>query len=52
MEVDEGDIQENALKDEHSEFTEAKIKQFYDFAKDPQLYEKLIDAFAPSIWEN
>lgn len=53
MEVDEAAVQDQLLKDEHeSMFTEQQIKKFKDFSKDPQLYEKLVDAFAPSIWEN
>lgn len=33
-------------------FTERQKAKFTEFSKDPQLYEKLVDAFAPSIWEN
>lgn len=50
MEVDEG---EQLLKDEHEQvFSDKQIKKFKEFAHDPQVYEKLVDAFAPSIWEN
>jgi DNA replication licensing factor MCM4 len=53
QEADEAAVQDQLLKDEHeSMFTEQQIKKFKDFSKDPQLYEKLVDAFAPSIWEN
>lgn len=33
-------------------FTNDQVQKFNDFSKDPYLYEKLIDALAPSIWEN
>ena len=52
-EIDEAGVQDQALKDEHEAFfTERQVQQFKDFAKDPLLYDKLVDAFAPSIWEN
>jgi DNA replication licensing factor MCM4 len=41
------------LKEEHEQlFSEKQIQKFKELSKDPQVYEKLIDAFAPSIWEN
>ncbi len=44
---------EQPLRDEHHvSFNEEQKKKFLHFSKDPQLYEKLIDSFAPSIWEN
>ena len=52
MEVDENNIQDQALKDEHQMFSEHQINRFKQFANDPMLYDKLVDAFAPSIWEN
>ena len=53
MQDEEQEVQEQALKDEHEQmFSERQVQKFQDFAKDPQLYEKLVDAFAPSIWEN
>lgn len=54
MEIDDEEgVQDQMLKEEHELiFTEKHIQQFKDFSKDPQLYEKLVDAFAPSIWEN
>jgi len=55
MEVDEENpvIQDQDLKDDtHLLFTEAQIEKFKKFSQDSMLYEKLIDAFAPSIWEN
>jgi len=33
-------------------FNERQVQKFKDFANDPEHYEKLVDAFAPSIWEN
>ena len=46
-EVDQG------LKEEHGIlFTEAQINKFKEFSRDPLMTEKLVDAFAPSIWEN
>jgi DNA replication licensing factor MCM4 len=45
--------QEELLKDDHEKmFSEKLIERFRGFSKDPELYEKLVDAFAPSIWEN
>lgn len=55
MEVDEGaqDEVEDMLKEEHEHlFSDRHIEKFKEFSRDPQLYEKLVDAFAPSIWEN
>jgi len=53
MEVDEAAVQDQLLKDEHENmFDDRLVKKFKDFSRDPQLYEKLVDAFAPSIWEN
>ena len=41
------------LKDEHQGlFTPEQIEKFKAFSKDPQVIDKLVDAFAPSIWEN
>jgi DNA replication licensing factor MCM4 len=33
-------------------FTDRQVEKYKEFSRDPQLYEKLVDAFAPSIWEN
>ena len=53
MEVDEAGVQDQLLKDEHEQmFTDRQVQKFKEFSHDPQLYEKLVDAFAPSIWEN
>ena len=53
MEVDEAGVQDLALLDEHQQmFTEAQVRKFKEFSKDPMVIEKLVDAFAPSIWEN
>ena len=52
MEVDEGP-EELMLKDEHQGmFTSEQVEKFKAFSKDPQVIDKLVDAFAPSIWEN
>ena len=52
MDVDEGP-EEMMLKDEHQGlFTPEQIEKFKAFSKDPQVIDKLVDAFAPSIWEN
>ena len=49
----EEEIHEGALKDEHAQnFTDEQIRKFKEFSNDPLLYDKLVDAFAPSIWEN
>ena len=53
VEEDENAVQDQLLKDDHEAlFNDRQVQKFKDFAKDPQLYEKLVDAFAPSIWEN
>lgn len=53
MEVDEAAVQDQLLKDEHEQmFNERQVERFKEFSRDPQLYDKLVDAFAPSIWEN
>jgi len=52
-EADEAGVQDQLLKDDHeNQFDERQVQRFKDFSKDPELYEKLVDAFAPSIWEN
>lgn len=33
-------------------FTEKEIEDYKKFARDPRCYEILVEAFAPSIWEN
>jgi len=52
-EADDVNVQDQLLKDDHETlFTENQIAKFKEFSKDPLMYEKLVDAFAPSIWEN
>ena len=53
--VDENneEVQDVMLKEEHEHmFSDKHVEKFKEFSKDPELYEKLVDAFAPSIWEN
>ncbi len=41
--------------EEHHEFvkfSESEIKDFQDFSKTSNIYEKLVEVFAPSIYEN
>ena len=46
------DERDQGLNNEHDAgFTEDQVKQFRELAQDPQVYDKLIDALAPSIWE-
>jgi len=33
------------------QFSQEKIREFEDFARTGNIYDKLIAAFAPSIWE-
>lgn len=33
-------------------FSEAQIRKFKALSQDPMVIEKLVDALAPSIWEN
>ena len=48
-----GDDEEQALNQDHeAAFSPEKIKKFKEFAASPEVYDKLIDALAPSIWEN
>ena len=52
MGVQDEDL-DQGLNQEHDQFyTEEDIAKFKALSKDPQLYDLLIDAFAPSIWEN
>ena len=53
MEVDENGVEDQALQDEHqATFTEAQIRKFKALSQDPMVIDKLVDALAPSIWEN
>ena len=55
MNEDAGNEEEmdQALNQEHDmAFTEEQVRKFKELSNSPQLYELLIDAFAPSIWEN
>ncbi|CDW88048.1 dna replication licensing factor mcm4 [Stylonychia lemnae] len=53
MQIDEAAVQDLMLQDEHQEmFTDSQVQKFKEFSKDPQVIDKLVDAFAPSIWEN
>lgn len=53
MDVDEDGIMDQGLKDEFQHvFTDTQLRKFKEFSEDPMVYDKLIDAFAPSIWEN
>ena len=48
------DAVENALKIDNTkeiQFTEEKIKEFEQFARSDGVYNRLVQAFAPSIWE-
>ena len=42
----DGDVQE------FIKFSEEDVQKIKDFSRDPRCYEKLVDALAPSIWEN
>ena len=47
------DERDQALNNEHDGgFTEDQVRTFRELSQDPQVYDKLIDALAPSIWEN
>jgi DNA replication licensing factor MCM4 len=44
--------QDQGLSNEHDcGFSEEMVKRFKDFSQNPNLYDMLIDALAPSIWE-
>lgn len=44
---------DQGLNQNHDEnFTEDQVRKYKEFAASPQMYDLLIDAFAPSIWEN
>jgi len=45
--------QDEALNNEHDlGFTDEQVKKFKELAVNPNVYDLLIDALAPSIWEN
>lgn len=55
-----GDEDENMIDDQDNEgvisgvdagFTDDEIKSFKSFAAKPEVYDLLVDALAPSIWE-
>ena len=49
----EEDEADQALDNQYEKgFTDEQIKKFKEFAASPQVYDLLIDALAPSIWEN
>lgn len=46
------DEQDQGLNNEHDAgFSEEMVKRFKDLSQNPNLYDMLIDALAPSIWE-
>lgn len=46
------DEQDQALNNDHDAgFSEDQLRKFHELSQDPQVYDKLIDALAPSIWE-
>lgn len=57
-EIDEGnevidwDVEDTDPHNEFVKFTESEIQQFEEFSKQPNVYQKLVDVFAPSIYEN
>ena len=45
--------QDQALQQEHEQqFTDLQVSKFMELANSPDCYDLLIDALAPSIWEN
>lgn len=53
MADDDHQEMDEAINQEHDvAYTEEQINKFKELSKNPQLYDLLIDAFAPSIWEN
>ncbi|KAL7066894.1 putative cell division control protein 54 [Cryptosporidium serpentis] len=42
----------NTKKGHNTLYTKEMVAEFKEMAKDPQLYEKLANSIAPSIWEN
>jgi len=46
------DERDQGLNAEHDGgFREDQLRKFTELSQDPQVYDKLIDALAPSIWE-
>lgn len=41
----------NTLNPNHKQFSNERIAEFYRFAQSDQVLERLVKAFAPSIWE-
>lgn len=51
-ELDQDEL-DQALNNEHDlGFRPDEIKRFKDLSQNPNVYDLLIDALAPSIWEN
>ena len=53
VDVNKMDDDQDLARQEESNlhFTEQQVEKFKKFAKDPEFYQKLTDAIAPSIWE-
>ena len=41
-----------ALNEDHQSFSDAEVAKFKEFAAQPDVTDQLVDALAPSIWEN
>lgn len=53
MEADNQATTDEALRGEHiNSFSQEQILKFKQFSQRPDFYDILVDAFAPSIWEN
>lgn len=52
VEMDEAIRNEPEKMQETVFFTDKQIEEFKNFAHDQRCYERLVEAFAPSIWEN
>lgn len=51
-EADHGRQEAVGLNDDKNVFTEEEIRKFKEFAAKPEHIDLLVDALAPSIWEN
>ena len=49
--MDAEDEQEGVMSGTDAGFKDDEIKAFKEFAAKPEIYDLLVDALAPSIWE-
>ena len=50
--LDHGRQEDVGLNENQTKFTEEEVRRFKEFAQKPDAVDLLVDALAPSIWEN